>query len=118
MMSVMIENKSVCYVLFYVAIGFVIFLTNISAEYNEGLLYNPRFNVLTNNKRWFPVKEFHYDEPLEIKKRSQIFYKRWFPVKEFHYGEPLEVKKRFHILNKRWSPVKEFHYDGPIEVRK
>ncbi|KAH8855300.1 hypothetical protein KSF78_0001967 [Schistosoma japonicum] len=64
-------------------------LTFICAEYNEGILPNFRFY-----KRWFPVKEFHYGEPIEVKKRSNFVDKRWYPVKEFHYGEPIEVKKR------------------------
>ncbi|TNN08498.1 hypothetical protein EWB00_006948 [Schistosoma japonicum] len=97
----------------YYVLGYITMLTFICAEYNEGILPNFRSNI--PYKRWFPVKEFHYGEPLEVRKK---FYKRWFPVKEFHYGEPIEVKKRSNFVDKRWYPVKEFHYGEPIEVRK
>ncbi|CAH8480074.1 unnamed protein product [Schistosoma bovis] len=102
MMITIMVCKSIHHVILYFAIGLITFLTINSEEYNQGLLYNSRLNAY--NKRWFPVKEFHYDEPLEIKKRPLMFHKRWFPVKEFHYDGPLEVKKRSKFQDKRWSP--------------
>ncbi|CAL8088947.1 unnamed protein product [Calicophoron daubneyi] len=50
-------------------------------DYRRGPLYH---------KRWFPVKEIHQTDPIEVRRRIAPV-KRWFPVKEFHYGEPVEV---------------------------
>ncbi|CAH8490523.1 unnamed protein product [Schistosoma rodhaini] len=87
-MIMILMCKSIHCVILYFVIGLI---TINSAEYNEGLLYKSRSNILS--KRWYPVKEFHYDEPLEIKKRLKFYDKRWSPVKEFHYDEPIEVRK-------------------------
>ncbi|CAH8826661.1 unnamed protein product [Trichobilharzia szidati] len=102
-------EKFVNRLMVYFFLVFATVLLEVSEGYNEEALYNDR-----PYKRWSPVKEYHYGEPVEIKR--SLPSKRWSPVKEYHYDGPIEIKRGISRQFKRWSPVKEFHYGEPIEI--